>query len=459
MMTIVNSVTTETTTNQRCHHAAGAAMRTSSLTTLVVITAAWILASMVPLRAKAQVADPIERRLADVKALLNGTLDDPTSVFAPSFLAAVPAAQLKAGVSSLTSTTGSCTSISVTKRNSATSVVASALMTNNYSVPVVLTIEESAPHLIAGLFLKPPVKLASDLTTIIGDLGALPGTTSICVVDVSNNTVLASKDTLRALPMGSTFKLYILGELARSVSQGTLRWEQVIKLNRAFFSLPSGILQTWPHSAPLTVYAMAALMISQSDNTATDHLLYFAGRDSVAQILPTMGNTHASANIPFLSTQEIFKLKFYNDGVHARIYANAEPESRQEQLQALSEMPLDSVVLTDKPVFPDQVEWFASTPDLCRAISILEHVAETQHEVRDILGINRGLDLSKETWPVVGYKGGSEPGVMNMTYFLERKDGRRFALSASWLRSDQDVDKEKLAAIVGGAIRVLADVK
>jgi hypothetical protein len=77
-------------------------------------------------------------------------------------------------------------------------------------------------------------------------------------------------------------------------------------------------------------------------------------------------------------------------------------------------------------------------------------------QTQGVLGINRGIEIDSITWPVVGYKGGSEPGVLNMTYFLQRKDGRRFALSASWMRTDNDVDLEVFSAFLGGAVRVLS---
>src|SRR5690606_39753601 len=45
-------------------------------------------------------------------------------------------------------------------------------------------------------------------------------------------------------------------------------------------SLPTGILQEWPVGTPMTIQSLATLMISISDNTATDVLLRVAGRDT-----------------------------------------------------------------------------------------------------------------------------------------------------------------------------------
>ena len=54
-------------------------------------------------------------------------------------------------------------------------------------------------------------------------------------------------------------------------------WKDVVELVPEHRSLPSGILQGWPDHAPMTVYGLAGLMISISDNTATDALLTLVG--------------------------------------------------------------------------------------------------------------------------------------------------------------------------------------
>lgn len=416
----------------------------------------WMLVAALPMGA--QTADAISMRLENVKELINNKLANVSDVFTENFLLAVPAEQLTAGVQRLAVVSGPCTEIHITKRVSGASVEAAAITAKNYSIPVILTIEETSPYRIAGLFLKSPEKLSTDLANVALDLAKLEGKTSICIVDLDSNKTLLAADTGRAMPIGSAFKLYILGRLTSSVLEGKHSWNQVLTLRKDWFSLPSGDLHLWPVGAPFTLYTLAGLMISKSDNTATDHLLYFLGRESVEQMQFTMGNTHSSANIPFLSTLELFKLKFTNGGKPAQQYMNAEVESKREQLAALVSIPSDSIQWTSVPVLPDGVEWFASTADLCRAMAFLQSIANKQdkREVMDILGINRGLDLDKNAWPVVGFKGGSESGVLNLTYYLQRADGRRFALSSSWTRTDKDVETERLTTLVSGAIRVLS---
>ncbi|MFL9455456.1 serine hydrolase [Tolypothrix bouteillei VB521301_2] len=49
-----------------------------------------------------------------------------------------------------------------------------------------------------------------------------------------------------------------------------LAWKDVVQLQPSEKSLPSGMLHTWPDGSYLTVQTLASLMISLSDNTATD---------------------------------------------------------------------------------------------------------------------------------------------------------------------------------------------
>ena len=53
--------------------------------------------------------------------------------------------------------------------------------------------------------------------------------------------------------------------------------------------------------APITIHTLASLMISESDNTATDALIDLVTRNSVETISPR--------NRPFMTTREFFQLK------------------------------------------------------------------------------------------------------------------------------------------------------
>src|SRR6185436_600599 len=101
---------------------------------------------------------------------------------------------------------------------------------------------------------------------------------------------LVERDGDQALAIGSAFKLYVLGALARDVAEGKRHFDDTLRLEQRWMSMPSGKLQKWPVGTPLTLASAAALMISESDNTATDHLLFTLGRERVEAMLREMGN-------------------------------------------------------------------------------------------------------------------------------------------------------------------------
>src|SRR5699024_4209612 len=112
-----------------------------------------------------------------------------------------------------------------------------------------------------------------------------------------------------ARPLGSAFKLYVLGALGHAVATHRTSWDHKLAIHQQWKSLPSGRLQHVPAGTKLTLRQYADSMISISDNTAADHLIHFLGRDAVERQLVRFGNHHRRANTPFLTTRELFALK------------------------------------------------------------------------------------------------------------------------------------------------------
>jgi hypothetical protein len=56
----------------------------------------------------------------------------------------------------------------------------------------------------------------------------------------------------------------------------------------------------------------------------------------------------------------------------------------------------------------------------------------------------------------VGFKGGSEPGVVSGTFLLRRSDDKWFVLTASWNNSDKEVDQGVFFALLKRAGELLA---
>ena len=182
---------------------------------------------------------------------------------------------------------------------------------------------------IQGLFFHPPRPKTSDLEEAALVFASLPGQTAILVL--SSEGILAAHNGETPLAVASAFKLAVLAALQDQIDAGRLAWDDVVLLPQAAKSLPTGILQTWPAGAPVTVHTLAALMISMSDNTATDALIDLLGRETVESYSPR--------NAPFLTTREAFLLKDpANEELLAR-YRLADTNERRALLTEASKFP------------------------------------------------------------------------------------------------------------------------
>jgi beta-lactamase class A len=201
-------------------------------------------------------------------------------------------------------------------------------------------------------------------------------------------------------------------------------------------------------------------MISKSDNTATDHLLFFLGRKRIEAMMATMGHSQPSLNYPFLSTREAFLLQDPEAPKRLKDYISLDTTHRRAYLDKvlakLSRKDLRSV--HSQPTAITQVEWFASAADLCRAMDWFRTLQATKNQpgAVDILAINRGLSFQEKRWSYIGYKGGSEPGVLNLTWLLRRAgDNQWLALSAGWNNDQTNLDEDKLIEVIQGLIVLL----
>lgn len=263
-------------------------------------------------------------------------------------------------------------------------------------------------------------------------------------------------------PLGSAFKLYVLGALAKKVADRHARWDQRLAIRDAWKSYPSGTLQDRPAGTRLTLRDFADRMISVSDNTAADHLLHFVGRAAVERQLRLFDNTHPQLDTPFLTTREVFTMKGIDYPRLANRYLDA-PAHRLRTLHLVDQVPRSGLTAWTEPRDVSSLEWFASPTDMCHAYAGLLRQSRDPRlgEVGHALSLAEGsLLLNSADYPMTWYKGGSEPGVDTENYLVRAADGT--VLVASAMLSDPhaylDLDPvfPQLRAIFRGAL-ALAD--
>ncbi|GGO22396.1 serine hydrolase [Deinococcus humi] len=268
---------------------------------------------------------------------------------------------------------------------------------------------------------------------------ALPGQVSLLVQEVGQPQPLADLNSRKLLAVGSAFKLAILGELQAQVTRGEKQWTDEVTLTDADRSLPSGTLQDAPSGSRYTLRDLAARMISQSDNTATDLLLKAVGRQGVEARL---GQTAMP------STREAFALKNPANIELLRAYRSAglDRDARREVLEQATAAPLPNAGLfaQGKTVAQD-VEWFVSAQRLCRLMANVASLPETQ--------LNPGVAAPAD-FERVSFKGGSEIGVINLTTQVTTKAGRTLCVSATWNRPEP-LEEQIFVAMYAAVLKLL----
>jgi beta-lactamase class A len=255
------------------------------------------------------------------------------------------------------------------------------------------------------------------------------------------------------LPIGSSFKLWILGTLASQVEAGTIEWEQVVQIEDQYRSVPGGDLRYVAAGTPFTLRYLAERMIQKSDNTATDHMLFTAGRENVEQMMTTMGVADPARNIPLISTRELAMMKFAYPTDKLDAYEAASVDERRRLLtEEIDTIPYEALadLEQDAPIEIDRVEWFASRNDLAHTMAWLHAAAQRPGllPVGEILSLETQLPFDGETWPYVGFKGGSEMGVLSGTWLLRRADDRVFVYSVGFRDPNAALDMDAAVAVM-----------
>ncbi len=388
----------------------------------------------------------LETRAEEVVALLNGKAE-PADIFSARFRAAIPDAQLKALGTSLTAQFGPAVEVSLLDPRQGTRAALEIRFERGVAKGGI-ALDPAEGNRISELRFTSvdALSVAGDTPqAIAAELAQLPGTVNAWFGPLGGAPVIARQPD-RPLALGSAFKLYVLAALAEDVKAGRRQWSDVAVLTEK--SYPSGQLQNWPEGSPVTLHTLASLMIAISDNTATDQLIATLGKDRILKLMKDSGHTDPTANDPFLTTRQLFVLKTLTaEEIAGRNARALMQDPAIQSFAALAHPSLDAVnaAFSGGPKALD-IEWFASPADLARLFAHMRKTADP--EAFDILAINAQVSgAAKEQWGYAGFKGGSEPGVINLTWLLTDKTGRDWVLTLGWNNAAAAVDDGKFLAL------------
>lgn len=413
----------------------------------------------------AQAAQPdpaFTARVKELPAILAGT-GDYEGFFSPGFKKQVPKAKFDAISTQISATNGPAGAVLGVRQLSPWLGIARVQYRDAVAL-VQLAVDPAPPHRVSGLLIKGFETGEKTLPEVTAAIDGLHGDTGYAIARLGAGApqILAQRNLDKPYAIGSAFKLVILAELVRATNEGERKWDDLVTLDGG--PLPGGGYTQKPAGTQVSLRELATQMISISDNSATDILLKTLGRAKVEAMMPVLGIADPARNRPFLSTLDMFRLKGIGKGALAQRYLTLDEAGRRKMLDGeIARLPAimvdPNVFKARKPVMIDALEWFESPADLVRVMDWLRRNTEGPQgaDARAVLSKNPGIGPdARAGWQWVGFKGGSEPGVMNMTLLLQAKNGDWYVITGSWNDTAREVEQGRFASLIGKAAEVMA---
>ncbi len=125
-----------------------------------------------------------------------------------------------------------------------------------------------------------------------------PGNIGLVIKDLKNGkAILYNQDKL--FPSASLVKIAIMVACFQAESEGKINFNDYFRLKSKYKSRGSGILRYSPSGKKISLWELVELMITKSDNTATNMLTEILGFDYLNNCFQKMGlkNTNFSRNV------------------------------------------------------------------------------------------------------------------------------------------------------------------
>jgi beta-lactamase class A len=279
----------------------------------------------------------------------------------------------------------------------------------------------------------------------------LVGRIGVAAQEIGGGEVIAINGD-ETFVMASTYKVAIAASVLDLVDKGELRLDQLVDVpNEMFVTGVVALAETFPHGGiQLSVANLIEVMITESDNTATDICMELAGGAAeVTQNLRRLGITDFRVDRP---TTEILR-DFYG------LPGNATPETIAE---AVSNNPALRTEQADpNPDFEADPRDHTTPNAYLQLLLAIDNGTAMSAESREFLlgvmsrtrtGAGRLKGLLPKGTPV-GHKTGTVGGVANDVGYVTLPDGRRFAIAVFTNSSKTPVaDRDRAIAEVCRAL-------
>ncbi|EXR25347.1 MULTISPECIES: serine hydrolase [Acinetobacter] len=321
------------------------------------------------------------------------------SLFSSQFLGQVSITQIQKIVDDLKVSLGTLKSINVSNGSG-------TIDFEKGELPVSISLDQQG-QISTLWFSAPHFKTVSLDETVKGLHENAVGKTSLLVV-VDNKPVIVENDKT-PMAVGSTFKLLVLKAYEDAIKKGELKRETIVSLKEKNRSLPTGVLQNLPAGTPVNVELLAQLMIQISDNTATDSLIEVLKKPRIEALSPR--------NSPMLTTRELFQLIDSSNEQLRNKFKTGTKSARLEVLSELDKLPLPSVSSIGKSATWQDAEWYMSANEICPLLESVQNAPALNSSLNPL--------FKNLNWQKIGFKGGSEYGVINFSVIGNTQKGHK----------------------------------
>ncbi|WP_309953679.1 serine hydrolase [Acinetobacter calcoaceticus] len=354
------------------------------------------------------------------------------SLFSPIFLEQVPAPQLKKIIAELKLSFGVLKSVDVVDGKG-------FAYFEKAQVPVTIGFDDN--NQISTLWFGSPKFINVKLDEAIKNLQDSAIGSKSLLITIDKKPIFADNNKT-PMAVGSTFKLLVLKAYEEAIKAGKIKRDDVILLEENSRSLPSGVLQMLPAKTPINLEILAQLMIQSSDNTATDNLIHLLKKSNIEIFSPR--------NSPLLTTREFFQLiSSNNDELRAK-YSTSNQKGKNEILLGLDKLPLPDIDDITKTATWQQAEWYMTTNEICATLESIKD-APALNNIHNPLFKNLN-------WKKIGFKGGSENGVLNFSFIGQTLQGKDVCVVFT-ANGDDKQPESKLALQFIGLLQTLSSVE
>lgn len=132
---------------------------------------------------------------------------------------------------------------------------------------------------------------------ILSTIKGAPGTMGVYIKHIERNEEI-SMEADKVFPLGSVFQIPVMVEVFRQSERQMLSLEDKMQLTDSIKSVGNGILQFLSPGLTISIKDLIVIMMTISDNTATDMLWKKVGVQSVNMMLRDLGFTRTNCYIP-----------------------------------------------------------------------------------------------------------------------------------------------------------------